>query len=212
MTNPGNLALENVVVRLGNRVLVSIDTRIAPGEVFTVMGPSGSGKSTLLAYIAGFLDPAFTGSGRVVYAGRDLTLLPPERRKAGLLFQDALLFPHMSVGQNLMFAIPAGGNAKARREVCEAALQEAGLGGFFDRDPATLSGGQKARAALMRILLSEPGILLLDEPFSRLDADLRTHVRSFVFAEARSRQLPVLLVTHDIEDARDANGPVLELG
>jgi putative thiamine transport system ATP-binding protein len=91
------------------------------------------------------------------------------------------------------------------------ALEEAGLSGFYDRDPATLSGGQQARAALMRVLLSEPRALLLDEPFSRLDAGRRSRIRGFVFEEARQRQLPVLLVTHDREDAEQAGGPIFDL-
>ena len=207
-----NLVLDDVVVSLGQRELARIDTVIAPGEIFTVMGPSGSGKSTLLAFVAGFLDPVFSATGRVLCGVRDITDLPPDKRKVGLLFQDALLFPHMSVGENLMFAIRAGGTTTARRAACEEALREAGLESFFARDPATLSGGQKARAALMRILLSEPDVLLLDEPFSRLDTELRSQVRNFVFEEARSRRLPVLMVTHDREDAEAAGGPVLELG
>ena len=210
---PANtLVLEKVVISLGGRELARMDTAIAPGEVFTVMGPSGSGKSTLLAFVAGFLEPVFAASGRVLCDGRDLTGLPPDRRRIGLLFQDALLFPHMSVGENLMFAMRAGGTGTARRAEVEEALREAGLEGFFPRDPATLSGGQKARAALMRILLSQPRALLLDEPFSRLDTGLRSQVRNFVFEEARSRKLPVLMVTHDSEDARAAGGRVLELG
>ncbi|MCB1428806.1 MAG: ATP-binding cassette domain-containing protein [Nitratireductor sp.] len=210
---PANtLVLEKVVISLGGRELARMDTAIAPGEVFTVMGPSGSGKSTLLAFVAGFLEPVFAASGRVLCDGRDLTGLPPDRRRIGLLFQDALLFPHMSVGENLMFAMRAGGTGTARRAEAEEALREAGLEGFFPRDPATLSGGQKARAALMRILLSQPRALLLDEPFSRLDTGLRSQVRNFVFEEARSRKLPVLMVTHDSEDARAAGGRVLELG
>lgn len=204
----GSLRLDRVEISLGARRLIAIDAEIAPGEVLTVMGASGSGKSSLLAFIAGFLDPAFRATGRVWIGDRDITDLPASERRTGILFQDPLLFPHMSVGENLLFAIRAGrGRSSDRRKIAEAALAEAGLEGFFDRDPATLSGGQQARVALMRVLVAEPQALLLDEPFSRLDADRRDRTRSFVFAEAIERRLPVLLVTHDEADAAAAGGP-----
>ncbi|MEM7463382.1 MAG: ATP-binding cassette domain-containing protein [Pseudomonadota bacterium] len=204
------LRLHKVTIQLAERTLIDIDREIQPGDVLTVMGSSGSGKSTLLAFIAGFLDPVFVPSGRVTLAGTDITGKPPENRRVGLLFQDPLLFPHMSVGQNLLFAVRAGDRGDRDRKVRDA-LEQAGLAEFHDRDPATLSGGQKARAALMRVMLSEPHALLLDEPFSRLDADRRSLIREFVFSEARRRQLPVLLVTHDSEDAEQAGGPVFHL-
>lgn len=207
-----SLILEDVSIGLGGQSLIDIDTRIGPGEILTVTGASGSGKSSLLAYLAGFLPAVFDARGRVYLGERDITSLPAERRRVGLLFQDAMLFPHMSVGQNLLFAIPPDHNAnKSRREMADEALEEAGMGGFFDRDPATLSGGQKARTALMRVLLAKPQALLLDEPFSRLDARRRHKIREFVLDEARQRQLPVLLVTHDDGDARHAGGPVFDL-
>jgi putative thiamine transport system ATP-binding protein len=211
MIGPGaTLRLEKVVIRLAGRTLIRIDAEVAPGEVMTVMGSSGSGKSTLLAFIAGFLDSAFEASGRVLLGDEDITDLPADRRRVGLLFQDPLLFPHMGVGQNLLFAVRSTGRANRKGKVM-AALEEAGLGGFYDRDPATLSGGQQARAALMRVLLSEPRALALDEPFSRLDTGRRSRIRAFVFEEARQRRLPVLLVTHDREDAEQAGGPIFNL-
>ena len=209
---PAALRLADVSIALDARPLIEIDTVIEPGEILTVMGPSGSGKSTLLAFVAGFLEPAFQASGKVYLGEQEITRLPAEARKTGLLFQDPLLFPHMSIGQNLMFAIRAdAGSKETRRQWVADALEEAGIEGFFDRDPATLSGGQKARAALMRILLSDPQALLLDEPFSRLDRKRRAQIRSFVFEEARASNLPVLLVTHDHEDAEQAGGRIFEL-
>lgn len=140
MMDDRGLLLDGVEIRLGARRLLALDTRIAPGETLSVMGPSGSGKSTLFALIAGFLDPAFQASGRVVLDGRDLTGLPPERRRIGLLFQDALLLPHMSVGENLLFALPPAIKGRhARREAAEAMLDEVGLGDHFVRDPARKS-------------------------------------------------------------------------
>ncbi len=207
------LILEGVSVDLAGRRLLAVDARVAPGEVLTVMGPSGSGKSSLIAHIGGFLDPAFTATGRVFAGGLELTALAAEDRHAGILFQDPLLFPHMSVGGNLLFAIPqaVGGRAE-RRAMAEAMLADVDLAGFLDRDPDTLSGGQKARVALARVLLSAPRMLMLDEPFSRLDAALRGQVRDLVFARARRRGLPVLLVTHDEADAEAAGGRVVVIG
>ncbi len=206
------LDLEDVQISLAGNPLVSISVSIDPGEVLTVMGSSGSGKSTLLAYIGGFLDPAFTATGRVNLNGVDITRLPAERRRVGILFQDPLLFPHMSVGGNLMFAVPAGIKSRVVRiQTVEQGLAEAGLEGFYDRDPTTLSGGQKARVALMRVLLAEPQALLLDEPFSKLDTDRRAQIRQFVLDEVQRKKLPVLLVTHDRGDAEAAGGRVFEL-
>lgn len=208
MPDPG-LSLQNVTIRRGSRTLVSISDHVAPGEVLTVMGPSGSGKSTLLSYIIGTLDKGFDAQGQVVLNGADITDLAPETRHVGILFQDELLFPHLSVGDNLAFGLRATVKGRAeRRQQIDSALDEIGLAGFADRDPETLSGGQKARVALMRMLLSEPKALLLDEPFSRLDTERRDQIRDLVFDRARQKGLPVLLVTHDHADARAAGGRV----
>jgi len=207
--------LELAAVRIalhGRPLLGPLDVRVRPGTTVTVMGPSGCGKSTLLAFIAGTLEPAFTAAGAVRIDGDDVLALPPERRHVGILFQDDLLFPHLSVGDNLAFALPRtlAGRAQRRAAVAQA-LAEADLAGFEGRDPATLSGGQRARVALMRTLLAAPRVLLLDEPFNRLDAALREDFRRFVFDHARERSLPVLLVTHDAADAAAAAGPLIEL-
>lgn len=207
------LVLERVEIRLGGAVIVAIDARVAPGEVLTVMGPSGAGKSTLLAAITGTLAPAFGFRGRILLEGRDITALPTQERRVGILFQDELLFPHLSVGDNLAFGLsPAVRGRAARRAAIEQALAEVGLAGFAARDPATLSGGQRARVALMRMLLASPRALLLDEAFSRLDAELRAQVRSLVLARAKARGLPVVMVTHDPGDAEAAGGPVHLIG
>ena len=206
------LELDGVTLSLGGAPLLGpLCLSVRPGVVATLMGPSGSGKSSLLALICGTLDPAFTWAGRIRLGGRDIADLPPERRGVGILFQDDLLFPHLSVGDNLAFALPASVRGRrARRARVEAALAEAGLSGFADRDPATLSGGQRARAALMRTLLAEPRALLLDEPFSKLDAALKARFREFVFEHARDLGLPTLLVTHDPADAAETGGPIIE--
>ncbi len=207
------LFLDRVAIALAGRVLVAITHRVAPGEVLTVMGPSGSGKSTLLAYVGGFLDPAFQASGAVFCGDVDITRLPAEERHAGLLFQDALLFPHMTMAGNVAFALPPQIRGRAvRRARAAEALADVGLAGLGERDPDTLSGGQKARVALARTLVSTPRMLLLDEPFSRLDADLRQQMRELVFSRAKASGLPVILVTHDEADAQAAGGPVVRIG
>ncbi len=203
-----SLTLQNLTVDLAGHCLVSLDVTVKRGEVLTLMAPSGAGKSTALAAIIGTLPPAFTLTGRILLDGADMTEVPTRLRRIGLLFQDDVLFPHLSVGGNLGFALPP--RTPDRKARIEAALASAGLAGFADRDPATLSGGQRARVALMRSLLAEPRALLLDEPFSRLDAGLRAQIRSFVFDRARMLGLPMILVTHDPEDARAAAGPLLD--
>lgn len=213
MTGGPGLQLERVTLALDRRPLLGpLSLTVPPGTVTTLMGPSGCGKSSLLAWLCGTLDPAFSARGQAHLDGVELGALPPERRRLGILFQDDLLFPHMTVGENLAFGLPASIRGRAaRRARVEAALAEARLDGFADRDPATLSGGQRARAALMRCLLSEPRALLLDEPFSRLDAALRDRVRRFVFEHARQLGLPTLMVTHDPADAEAAGGPIVNL-
>lgn len=201
------LILHALRVTLQGETVVDLDVSVQPGEVLTLMGPSGSGKSTALAAMIGTLAPPFRQSGRIWLAGKDITALPTHARRIGLMFQDDLLFPHLSVGGNLAFALPP--SVRDRAGTVAKALADAGLPGFADRDPASLSGGQRARVALLRTLLAEPKALLLDEPFSRLDAGLRGQIRAFVFDQARARGLPVVLVTHDVEDARAAGGRVL---
>jgi putative thiamine transport system ATP-binding protein len=207
------LRLDTIRISLNGAPLLSISHEIAAGEVLTVMGPSGSGKSTLLAFIGGFLDPAFEAGGRVFIDGADLTCIPSEDRHVGILFQDPLLFPHMTVAGNLVFAIPPATTGRAaRREIACRALEGIDLAGYEDRDPDTLSGGQKARVALARVLIAEPRALLLDEPFSKLDAALRQQMRNLVFERAREKGLPTLLVTHDEADAAAAGGTVIRVG
>jgi putative thiamine transport system ATP-binding protein len=193
------LALEGLEVHLRGTLLYRLSAEIGPGEVLAVAGPSGSGKSTLLAHIAGFLDPAFEAKGRIFVDGRDVTQAPPEARRIGLLFQDPMLFPHLSVAGNLLFGL-ARKRGDRRRLVVDA-LASSGLAGFESRDPATLSGGQKARVALLRVLLSDPCAILLDEPFSKLDPELRSEFRGFVFERLRQALIPTVLVTHDRSDA-----------
>jgi putative thiamine transport system ATP-binding protein len=205
-----SLVLDHVEVFVHQTRLLCADISIAPGETLTVMGPSGSGKSTLLNFVAGFLEPPFTAKGRVVLNGHDVTHTPPESRKIGILFQDPVLFPHLCVGENLLFGLRSRVGAK-RNDIVADALGLIGLDGFARRDPATLSGGQQARVALMRALLARPDAVLLDEPFSKLDAALRGDMRELTAQALADAMLPAILVTHDAADANAFCGDILDL-
>lgn len=195
-----SLNFDKVSLSLNGRVLVPpFSAVVAPGEVLAVMGASGSGKSSLLAWMAGLLAPPLQASGGLSLDGRDLLPLPTEQRRVGLLFQDDLLYPHMSVLDNLLFALPAGPYAQ-RSALADQALARAGLSGFGDRRPDSLSGGQRARVSLLRALLAGPRAIGLDEPFSKLDVNLRQQMREFVWAELRANQVCGVLVTHDQAD------------
>lgn len=210
--NSNALEIRNLAIRKDEQALISgFSLKIPAGEVFTLMGASGSGKSTLLNWVIGALDPVFSVRGELWLNAARRDQVPIEARRIGILFQDDLLFPHLSVGQNLAFALPQRINGQStRRELIERALSDVGLIGFFDRDPATLSGGQKARVSTLRALLAEPEALLLDEPFSRLDAVLREEFRTFVFARIKQLNIPALLVTHNPADM-PANGAFVEI-
>ena len=204
------LTLTDVGIMRGDEVLIRpFSLSIAAGETVTLMGASGTGKSTLLAFIAGDLEAPFTAEGTVSLEGQDLAGAPPERRRIGRLFQDDLLFPHLTVAENLLFGMPRGPRAERLRRV-EAALAEAELEDFGERPPHTLSGGQRARVALMRALVAEPRAMLLDEPFNKLDAELREAMRDFIFAHIAMRRIPCLMVTHDLADVPE-KGRVLLL-
>jgi putative thiamine transport system ATP-binding protein len=199
------MSLELQVQRLASPagvLLQDLHIRIEAGTVHTLMGASGTGKSSLLAAVCGTLDAALRFEGSVTLNGRALDHLPPQARKVGILFQDALLFPHLDVRENLLFAVPRG-PAAARNAHVQQALADMELTDFAQADPATLSGGQRARVALARALLAQPQALLLDEPFSKLDAALRARMRTLVFDTIAERNIPALLVTHDAQDVAD---------
>ncbi|WAF92043.1 ATP-binding cassette domain-containing protein [Aeromonas hydrophila] len=204
-TTPLHLYLEE------NLLLSLPALQIMPGEVLTLMGPSGCGKSSLLAALAGVLPPSgpLRLEGDVTLGERRLTQLPPQARRIGMLFQDDLLFDHLTVAENLMFGMPACVKGhRARREKAVATLAQVDLTSQADKLPGALSGGQKARVSLLRALLAEPEALLLDEPFSRLDKPLRAAFRELVFAQIKALAIPAILVTHDEEDAP---GTILQL-
>jgi putative thiamine transport system ATP-binding protein len=190
---------------LDENLLLSLPAlQVAPGEVLTLMGPSGCGKSSLLAALAGVLPgrAPIRLEGEIKLGERPLNALPAQARRIGMLFQDDLLFDHLTVAENLMFGMPATIKGKrARREKALTALAQVALADQAGKLPQLLSGGQRARVSLLRALLAEPDALLLDEPFSRLDKPLRAAFRQLVFAQIKALAIPAILVTHDAEDA-----------
>src|SRR5690606_27126857 len=152
-----------------------ISLRIEAGELFFLLGPSGCGKTTLLRMIAGFVEPT---AGRIRFGDRDVTDLPPEKRNAGMVFQNYALWPHMTVAENVAFGLTVRKVSKAERQdrVMEA-LRAVRMQDYAARKPNQLSGGQQQRVALARALVIKPQVLLLDEPLSNLDAKLRVQMR-----------------------------------
>lgn len=175
------------------------DLRIQPGEHVAVLGPSGAGKSTLLSLIAGFLPAA---SGKLLLNGCDHTATPPAKRPVSMLFQENNLFAHLTVAQNIGLGLAPGLrlNAAQKQQLAQIA-QQVGLEDHLQRLPAQLSGGQRQRAALARCLIRQQPILLLDEPFSALDPALRSEMLLLLQEVCALRQLTLLMVSHNLEDA-----------
>lgn len=208
---PLMLCVKNVSLRLPeSRLLTNVNFTVDKGDIVTLMGPSGCGKSTLFSWMIGALAEQFSCTGELWLNEQRIDILPTAQRQIGILFQDALLFDQFSVGQNLLLALPATLKGNARRNAVNDALERSGLEGAFHQDPATLSGGQRARVALLRALLAQPKALLLDEPFSRLDVALRDNFRQWVFSEVRALAIPVVQVTHDLQDV-PADSSVLDM-
>lgn len=210
-----SLELDKLAVYRHQACLLTVDISIAPGEVVTVMGASGAGKSTLLDVIIGQIAPPFSYTGSIRLAGRRLNDVATHQRNIGMLYQDALLFEHLSVGDNIAFALPrerqqALGKAERRAEIMQQ-LDSVGLAAFYDRPVHTLSGGQQARIALLRTLASRPKAVLLDEPFGKLDAARKQQLREWVFTQLHEQSVPVLMVTHDKDDADAAGGRIIEV-
>lgn len=205
-----SLEIKNCELYRQHEQLLSLNEQVKGGEILTIMGPSGSGKSSLLNWLTGTLPSGFSANGEVWLNGENINNLPAHLRHIGVLYQDALLFSHLSVSGNIAFAMPTG-NKKQRLEKIEHALEQVGLKGMANRHPDNLSGGQQARVALLRMLLSEPKAILLDEPFSKLDTQLRVDTRELVFSQIREHKLPAIMVTHDHSDAEAANGKLITL-
>lgn len=195
------LELRNLVKQWDHRPLLSdVSLRVAAGETVALLGRSGSGKSTLLKWVAG-LEPADGGS--VWWDGEDITAWPPERRGFALMFQDFALFPHLDVCDNVAFGLVEQGQGKAAaRAQAEAMLVRFGLGDRARARVWTLSGGEQQRVALARALITRPRVLLLDEPFSALDAALREQLRTEFRDRIEAAGMAAILVTHDESEAR----------
>ena len=183
----------------GNPVARGIDLSVEAGQILAVLGPSGSGKSTLLATIAG-ITPAL--AGQVLVDDRDVTTAPVHERRVGLIFQEPLLFPHLSVVDNVAYGLRRHGMPRTQaRQRAEELLTWVDLGEYGARRPDQLSGGQAQRVALARALAPRPAVLLLDEPFSALDLDLRQRLASDVSGMLREAGVAALHVTHDPDEA-----------
>lgn len=194
------------VARGSERIAAAFD--VAPGHPLAVIGPNGAGKSSVLAAIAGLMP---LESGRVSIGERAVDDLPPERRRIGVVFQDYVLFPHLTVRDNVAFAARMRGNRSTARAVAEPWLERYGLTSLADRLPAELSGGQAQRVALARALAAEPEVLLLDEPMSALDVEVRADMRAELATHVREFGGATVLVTHSPADAAALADSVLVL-
>lgn len=183
-----------------SRVLSGVDLTLAGGEIVAILGPSGSGKSTLLKIVAGLQVPSL---GQVWIEGQNVTLWPPEQRRCALMFQDFALFSHLNVLDNVAFGLLEQGIGRSRaRALAQDMLALFGLAAMAMRRVWTLSGGEQQRVALARALITKPRVLLLDEPFSALDASLRQALRAEFQTRIREAGMSALLVTHDASEAK----------
>ena len=194
------LEVRNVSLAFGaTPVLRNVNLDIKPGEFFALLGPSGCGKSTLLRLIAGFNQAQ---SGAVCIDGADITRIPPWERDIGMVFQNYALWPHMTVAQNVAFGLQERKLPRADiQRKTQSALELVGLQDYGQRRPSQLSGGQQQRVAVARTIAIEPKLLLLDEPLSNLDAQLRVHMRTELLALQRKLGVTTIFVTHDQEEA-----------
>ena len=199
-TQTPGVSIEDVNLSFGDtHVLKGINLTIQPGEFFAFLGPSGSGKSTLLRAIAGF---GPTPTGRILIGDDDVANLPPWKRNVGMVFQSYALWPHMTVAKNVAFGLEERKTPKSEiNDRVKAALDLVGLADYAERRPSQLSGGQQQRVALARTVVIEPRVLLLDEPLSNLDANLRVQMRRELRELQQKLGLTTIFVTHDQEEA-----------
>ena len=199
-TESAGVVIEELNLSFGDtHVLKGVDLTIKAGEFFAFLGPSGSGKSTLLRAVAGF---GPTPSGRILVDGQDVAGRPPWKRDVGMVFQSYALWPHMTVRKNVAFGLEERKVSAAEiRSRVDAALEMVGLLDLAERRPAQLSGGQQQRVALARTIVIEPKVLLLDEPLSNLDANLRVQMRRDIRELQQKLNLTTIFVTHDQEEA-----------
>ncbi|NOH98166.1 ATP-binding cassette domain-containing protein [Vibrio sp. 99-70-13A1] len=196
------LCIEDLTIHKadGSQLFEPLNYTLGSGEILALMGPSGCGKSTLLDVIAGHLSTEFTYRGSVSLNDIRIDKSPAHLRDVGILFQDDLLFPHLNVWENLAFALPNAIKGNDRKIQAMAALKNIELSMLAESFPDQLSGGQRARISLTRMLLAKPKVALLDEPFSKLDKALRGQFKDWVFEQLKQADIPALIVTHDDED------------
>ncbi|MCV7586565.1 ABC transporter ATP-binding protein [Micrococcus luteus] len=211
-TTGASLRLRDVAIRYpdGSTPVRGTDLDVAAGEIVALVGASGSGKSTILRGIAGLEDVV---AGTVGLDGRDVAAVPTHRRGVGMVFQDGQLFPHRTVGRNVAYGLEAAGWDRARRRARVAELLDlVGLTELTDRPVQRLSGGQAQRVALARSLAPAPRVLLLDEPLSALDADLRRRLAEDIRAVLRAAGTTGVVVTHDLAEAAVMADRTVRLG
>ena len=195
-TAKAGLTITGLSAQAGSFTLGPVSLDIPPDRVLVVLGPSGAGKTMLLETIAGLRPEQ---AGQISLAGTDITGLPPERRRIGLVFQDAALFPHLTVKDNVRFGPRAGGASSL--DGADGLLDQLGLAHLADRSPRSLSGGERQRVALARALAIQPGLLLLDEPLSALDQPTREDMRTLLQRLLVELEIPAAHVTHDRDEA-----------
>ena len=189
----------------------NLNLKIKNGNILCLFGKSGVGKSSLINIIAGIAENNLIFEGKIVLNKKMLNDIPTEKRKIGLLLQDGALFPHLTVQQNIYFGMNKKLKSKEKLIVIKDNLKKANMDGFQNRYPHTLSGGQKARIACLRAIMSDPEVLLLDEPFSSLDPEHRNTFRSFVTSRIKESKIPCLLVTHDEADKKISHEKPIDL-
>jgi thiamine transport system ATP-binding protein len=205
-----SLEVVGVTVRYVDRVVLDgVSLTVESGDTIALLGPSGSGKSTLLKVIAGIVRPV---EGRIRVAGADVTDTPTHLRRVGMVFQDNQLFPHRSVVDNVAFGLQMQGvDRRVRRERANEWLERVGLAGFGDRDVGTLSGGEAKRVALARTMITEPVVVLLDEPLTGLDRDLHDRLAIDLRAVLSEADTTAVLVTHDRAEAATVAARTVDL-
>jgi putative spermidine/putrescine transport system ATP-binding protein len=199
-TQVADVELRGIAKRYGEAVAVDdVSLTVAPGELLSLLGPSGCGKTTTLRVVAGFVPP---DRGRVLLKNADVTAVPPNKRDVGMLFQNYALFPHLTAADNIAFGLRMRGVPRPQRRLrVEQALELVRLGDFGQRYPRQLSGGQQQRVALARAVVIHPSVLLLDEPLSNLDAQLRHELRTEIRQLQQTLGITTIFVTHDQEEA-----------
>ena len=195
------LFLTDINVELGKKhILKNVSLEVKTGQLISLLGSSGCGKSTLLKTVAGIIEPS---SGDVLIDGKSVLGVPVHRRGAVIVFQDLRLFPHMTVAENVEFALKMSGMKKQQyREIAREQLEKVRLEGLEDRRISQISGGQMQRVALARAFAVRPSVMLLDEPFSSLDEELRLEMGNLLIELQRESELTTVLVTHDTKEAR----------